>query len=156
MSAGRHRWEFMIKPGKTSGQVLDDAFVAPLLAPWNVEGAVTIERKAFYRFNARIATRWRQGRTLLAGDAAHQTPPFAGQGLCSGLRDAANLGWKLPLIVDGKVNPSLLDSYQPEREPHVRGVIAMAMMMGKTVCITVSGGWRPRFSVWADCGTPFS
>ena len=136
MGAGRHRWEFMIKPGETSEQVLDDAFVASLLAPWNVEGAVTIERKAVYRFNARIATHWRQGRILLAGDAAHQTPPFAGQGLCSGLRDAANLGWKLPLIVAGKANPSLLDSYQPEREPHVRGVIAMAMMMGKTVCIT--------------------
>jgi 3-(3-hydroxy-phenyl)propionate hydroxylase len=136
MGEGRHRWEFMIKPGETAEQVLDDGFIAALLAPWDVDGAVTLERKAVYRFNARIATRWRQGRILIAGDAAHQMPPFAGQGLCSGLRDAANLGWKLPLVVNGRADPDLLDTYQPEREPHVRGVIAMAMMMGKTVCIT--------------------
>lgn len=136
MGEGRHRWEFMIKPGETPEQVLDDAFIARLLAPWNVDGAVTLERKAVYRFHARIATQWRKGRVLLAGDAAHQTPPFAGQGLCSGLRDARNLGWKLPLVLAGKACPALLDSYQPEREANVRGMIAMAMMMGKTVCIT--------------------
>jgi 3-(3-hydroxy-phenyl)propionate hydroxylase len=136
MGEGRHRWEFMIKPGETTEQVLDDDFIAALLAPWDVDGAVTLERKAVYRFNARIATRWRQGRILIAGDAVHQMPPFAGQGLCSGLRDAANLGWKLPLVITGVADPALLDTYQPEREPHVRGVIAMAMMMGKTVCIT--------------------
>ena len=135
MGEGRHRWEFMIKPGETPEQVLDDAFITALLAPWQVEGAVTLERKAVYRFHARIAERWRQGRVLLAGDAAHQTPPFAGQGLCSGLRDAHNLGWKLPLVLAGKAAPALLDSYQPEREANVRGMIAMAMMMGKTVCI---------------------
>jgi 3-(3-hydroxy-phenyl)propionate hydroxylase len=136
MGEGRHRWEFMIKPGETPEQVLEDAFIAGLLRPWKVEGAVTLERKAVYRFNARIATEWRKGRVLLAGDAAHQMPPFAGQGLCSGLRDAANLAWKLALVVKGEAAPALLDSYQPEREPHVRGVIAMAIMMGKTVCIT--------------------
>jgi 3-(3-hydroxy-phenyl)propionate hydroxylase len=136
MGEGRHRWEFMIKPGETPEQVLEDDFIAGLLRPWKVEGAVTLERKAVYRFNARIATEWRKGRVLLAGDAAHQMPPFAGQGLCSGLRDAANLAWKLALVVKGEAAPALFDSYQPEREPHVRGVIAMAIMMGKTVCIT--------------------
>ena len=136
MGEGRHRWEFMVKPGETAEQVLDDSFIAALLAPWDVEGAVTLERKAVYRFNARIATAWRKGRILIAGDAAHQTPPFAGQGLCSGLRDAANLSWKLPLVINAAADESLLDTYQPEREPNVRGVIAMAMMMGKTVCIT--------------------
>ena len=136
MGEGRHRWEFMVKPGESAEQVLDDGFVAALLAPWKVEGTVTIERKAVYRFNARVATRWRAGRILIAGDAAHQMPPFAGQGLWSGLRDAANLGWKLPLVLDGSADPALLDTYQPEREPNVRGVIAMAMMMGRTVCIT--------------------
>ena len=136
MGEGRHRWEFMIKPGETPEQVLEDDFIAELLRPWKVEGAVTLERKAVYRFNARIATAWRKGHVLLAGDAAHQMPPFAGQGLCSGLRDAANLAWKLALVVKAEAEPALLDSYQPEREPHVRGVIAMAIMMGKTVCIT--------------------
>ena len=95
MGEGRHRWEFMIKPGETAEQVSDDAFIEKLLEPWNVKGAVRMERKAVYTFRARIACQWRKGRVLLAGDAAHQTPPFAGQGMCSGLRDAANLAWKL-------------------------------------------------------------
>lgn len=135
MGEGRHRWEFMIKPGETAEQVSADAFIAALLKPWNVEGAIRLERKAVYTFRARIAAAWRKGRVLLAGDAAHQTPPFAGQGMCSGLRDAANLAWKLAAVVDGATD-ALLDSYQPEREPNLRATIQMAIMMGQTVCIT--------------------
>ncbi|OHD08544.1 bifunctional 3-(3-hydroxy-phenyl)propionate/3-hydroxycinnamic acid hydroxylase MhpA [Sphingopyxis sp. RIFCSPHIGHO2_12_FULL_65_19] len=136
MGEGRHRWEFMIKPGETAEQVSDDRFVEKLLAPWNVTGAVRIERKAVYTFRARVADRWRRGRILLAGDAAHQTPPFAGQGMCSGLRDAANLGWKLAAVVKGQATDALLDSYQPERAPHLRATIRMAIMMGRMVCTT--------------------
>ncbi|MFX5574659.1 FAD-dependent monooxygenase, partial [Acinetobacter baumannii] len=77
----------MIKPGERAEDLLDDARIAALLAPWNVDGAVEIERKAVYRFNAMVATAWRSGRGLIAGDAAHRMPPFAGQGLCSGVRD---------------------------------------------------------------------
>jgi len=136
MGEGRHRWEFMMLPGETAEQIMDDAFVAALLKPWNVDGAVTLERKAVYRFNARVAKDWRKGQVLLAGDAAHQTPPFAGQGMCAGIRDAANLGWKLGMIARGAADDALLDSYQVEREPHVRATIALAVMMGQTVCIT--------------------
>lgn len=136
MGEGRHRWEFMIKPGETAQQVSEDAFIEKLLEPWDVSGAVRIERKAVYTFRARVARQWRRGRVLLAGDAAHQTPPFAGQGMCSGLRDAANLAWKLAAVTGGKASDSLLDTYQPEREPNVRATIAMAIMMGRTVCIT--------------------
>ncbi len=136
MGAGRHRWEFMILPGETADQVSDDAFVEKLLEPWKVKGAVRIERKAVYTFRARIAREWRKGRVLLAGDAAHQTPPFAGQGMCSGLRDAANLGWKLAAVIAGNADDKLLDTYQPEREPNVRATIAMAIMMGRMVCTT--------------------
>jgi 3-(3-hydroxy-phenyl)propionate hydroxylase len=136
MGAGRHRWEFMLKPGETAADMLADDVIAGLRAPWRVEGAVTLERKVVYRFNARIAERWRQGLLLLAGDAAHQMPPFAGQGLCSGVRDAANLAWKLAAIVKQGAPDHLLDTYQPEREPHVRATTAMAIMMGRTVCIT--------------------
>lgn len=136
MGAGRHRWEFMILPGETADQVSEDAFIEKLLEPWNVKGAIRIERKAVYTFRARIAREWRRGRVLLAGDAAHQTPPFAGQGMCSGLRDAANLAWKLAAVVDGNADDRLLDTYQPEREPNVRATIAMAIMMGRMVCTT--------------------
>lgn len=136
MGEGRHRWEFMILPGETAEQVSDDAFIEALLEPWNVKGAVRLERKAVYTFRARIAAQWRKGRVLLAGDAAHQTPPFAGQGMCSGLRDAANLAWKLAAVTNGEADDALLDSYQPERAPNLRATIDMAIMMGKTVCIT--------------------
>lgn len=136
MGEGRHRWEFMLLPGETAEEVSDDAFIAKLLEPWNVEGAVTLERKAVYRFNARVAKEWRRGRVLLAGDAAHQTPPFAGQGMCAGARDAANVGWKLAAVVTGRASGAILDTYQVEREPHVRATIQMAIMMGRTVCIT--------------------
>ncbi len=135
MGEGRHRWEFMIKSGEHPEALLDDAVIWRLLEPWHVHGAVTIERKAVYRFNARVAQQWRSGRLLLAGDAAHQMPPFAGQGMCSGIRDAANLAWKLGAVVKGSPD-SMLDVYQPEREPNVRAIIDMAIMMGRTVCIT--------------------
>lgn len=142
MGEGRHRWEFMILPGETAEQVSQGAFIETLLEPWNVKGAVRIERKAVYTFRARIAAEWRKGRVLLAGDAAHQTPPFAGQGLCSGLRDADNLAWKLAAVLKAGAPESLLDSYQPERGPHVRATIDMAVMMGRMVCKT------NRLSAW--------
>ena len=135
MGNGRHRWEFMMKEGEQSDAVLQDSFIAELLKPWDVEGAVSIERKAVYRFNARLAKQWRAGRVLLAGDAAHQMPPFAGQGMCSGLCDAANLWWKLVKVIEGAATDDLLDAYQAEREPNVRGIIQMAIFMGQTVCV---------------------
>ena len=134
MGSGRHRWEFMLKPGETAERMLDDDVIAGLLKPWNVEGAVTLERKAVYRFNAKVAKSWRRGAIFLAGDAAHLTPPFAGQGLCAGLRDAANLAWKLVAVSRG-ADEALLDTYQTEREAHARPIISLAMMMGRTVCI---------------------
>jgi 3-(3-hydroxy-phenyl)propionate hydroxylase len=130
---GRHRWEFMLLPGETPQAMLDDAVITALIAPWDC-GPVQIERKAVYRFHGLVANRWRAGRVLLAGDAAHQTPPFAGQGLCSGLRDAVNLGWKLGAVLSGRAGEGLLDSYQPEREPHVRTMIEAAIGMGRLVC----------------------
>ncbi|MBA4306578.1 MAG: hypothetical protein C0429_07550 [Sphingopyxis sp.] len=136
MGEGRHRWEFMIKPNETAEQVSDDAFIEKLMEPWDVKGAVRLERKAVYTFRARIAEHWRKGRVLLAGDAAHQTPPFAGQGMCSGLRDAANIAWKLAAVVKGEADSGLLESYQKERAPHVRATIDMAIMMGRMVCTT--------------------
>ena len=136
MGEGRHRWEFMILPGETPEGISTPESVERLLLPWKVAGAVRIERTAVYTFRARIAEQWRKGRVLLAGDAAHQTPPFAGQGMCSGLRDAANLAWKLAAVTKGEAQEALLDTYQPERAPNLRATIDMAIMMGRMVCTT--------------------
>lgn len=129
---GRHRWEFMMLPGETPEQVLEDAFIAKLIEKWEVD--VEIERKAVYRFHGLVAERWRSGRVLIAGDAAHQTPPFAGQGMCAGIRDAANLAWKLEAVLRGQAKEELLDSYQIEREPNARAYIGLAIEMGRVVC----------------------
>jgi len=132
MGPGRHRWEFMLLPGETAEQVITDDFIHQLLAEWDC-GEVEIERRAVYRFHGLVARSWRAGRVLLAGDAAHQMPPFAGQGMCSGLRDAANLAWKLAAVLEG-ADEGLLDTYQAEREPHVRAFIELAIGMGRVVC----------------------
>jgi 3-(3-hydroxy-phenyl)propionate hydroxylase len=132
MGPGRHRWEFMMLPGETAEAVLEDGFIQGLLAKWEVD--VEIERKAVYRFHGLVADRWRAGPVLIAGDAAHQTPPFAGQGMCAGIRDAANLAWKLAAVLQGRAADALLDSYQIEREPNARAYIALAINMGRLVC----------------------
>ncbi|HEX3918911.1 MAG TPA: bifunctional 3-(3-hydroxy-phenyl)propionate/3-hydroxycinnamic acid hydroxylase [Caulobacteraceae bacterium] len=132
MGPGRHRWEFMMLPGETAEAVLEDAFIEGLLASWNVD--VEIERKAVYRFHGLVADKWRAGPVLIAGDAAHQTPPFAGQGMCAGIRDAANLAWKLSAILAGRADDVLLDTYQIEREPNARAYIQVAIGMGRVVC----------------------
>ena len=134
---GRRRWEFMRLPGESVDELDDPARAWALLEPWDVTPAnATLERHAVYRFQARWADRWRTGNVLLAGDAAHQMPPFAGQGLCSGVRDAANLAWKLDLVLAGCSPPALLDAYERERTDNVRAVIDFSMALGKVICIT--------------------
>ena len=134
MGPGRHRWEFMLLPGERAEDVLQDAFIRKLLASWDCANSVEIDRKAVYRFHGLVAEHWRKDRVLLAGDSAHQMPPFAGQGMCSGLRDAANLAWKLKAVIKESANPALLDTYQVERDPHVRSIIGLAIGMGRVVC----------------------
>src|SRR4030095_5915807 len=118
---GRRRGEFMRLPGENLVDLNNEATAWRLLAPWGLgpENA-TLERHAVYTLQARWATEWRRGRLLLAGDAAHQMPPFAGQGMCSGIRDAANLAWKLDLWLRGTADERLLDTYASERIPQVR------------------------------------
>nr|WP_176392324.1 bifunctional 3-(3-hydroxy-phenyl)propionate/3-hydroxycinnamic acid hydroxylase [Sphingomonas sp. CDS-1] len=134
MGNSRRRFEFMLKPDETAEQMLSDDAIAELLKPWNTHGLRKVERKAVYRFHALVAHRWRKGRVFIAGDAAHQMPPFAGQGMCSGIRDAAALAWRLPLAIHGRHNPDLLDSYQAERDPHVRAITGAAIATGRVVC----------------------
>ncbi len=131
---GRHRWEFMLLPGESETQICSKASVRALLAKWIDPETIVIERTAVYHFHALFAERWRHGRAFLAGDAAHQMPPFMGQGLCAGARDAANLAWKLAAVLHAQAMPSILNTLQYEREPQIREITAMAMAMGDLVC----------------------
>jgi 3-(3-hydroxy-phenyl)propionate hydroxylase len=130
---GRTRWEFMLRPGETREQIESDASVSQLLAPWGRPAEMTIERKAVYRFHARTAKAFSKGRIFLAGDAAHVTPPFAGQGLVAGLRDAANLAWKIAWVLHGRAAPGILASYDEERRPHAKAMIGLARFLGKLI-----------------------
>ena len=134
---GRRRWEFMLLPGETAEQMNRDTVAWDLLSRWDVtpENA-TLERHAVYTFRGRWAQQWQLGNVLLAGDAAHLMPPFAGQGMCSGLRDAAALAWRLNAILSGKSTDALLQSYGPERLNHVREIINFSIELGKVICIT--------------------
>jgi 3-(3-hydroxy-phenyl)propionate hydroxylase len=135
MAPLRRRWEFMLKPGESPEEMLDDTRIAALLEPWVKPGQAELVRKAVYRFHGLVAKRWRIQSVLLAGDAAHQMPPFLGQGMCSGIRDADNLAWKLIAVLRGQATARLLDTYQIEREPHVRHIIEAAIAMGRVVCV---------------------
>jgi 2-polyprenyl-6-methoxyphenol hydroxylase-like FAD-dependent oxidoreductase len=134
---GRRRWEWMLLPGETRKQVEDAAFVWSLLAQSGIgPGDVELERHTVYTFRARWAERWRVGRMLLAGDAAHQMPPFAGQGMCSGMRDVITLVWQLDLVLRGLADSSLLDAYTSERRGHLQHAIAMSVGLGEVICIS--------------------
>ena len=104
-----------------------------LLTPWLSPDEAHIVRAVVYRFHATVASTMRSGRIFLAGDAAHQMPPFLGQGLCSGVRDAANLSWKFASVKAGVAGEALLDTYDAERRPHAAGVVAHAADTGRTI-----------------------
>jgi 3-(3-hydroxy-phenyl)propionate hydroxylase len=134
--AGRHRrWEYMLLPHETDADALQPDHIGALLGDWSDPADVEVVRAAVYRFHGLVATQWRSGAVFLMGDAAHQTPPFFGQGMCHGFRDAAQLIWKLGLVQRGLAGPGLLDTYQLEREAHVRAIISAALTAGAGVCI---------------------
>ena len=133
---GRRRFEFMRLPGDTPDSFGSPATAWRLLETWGLTPAnAVLERHALYTFGARLVDRWRHGRMLVAGDAAHQMPPFAGQGLCSGLRDAASLAWRLDLVLAGRAPDTLLDSYGTERGSQVRAEIDFSVELGKIICV---------------------
>jgi 3-(3-hydroxy-phenyl)propionate hydroxylase len=134
--AGRHRrWEYMLLPHETDDQALDPLQIEGLLSHWVDPSEAEIVRAAVYRFHGLVASQWRSGAVFLMGDAAHQTPPFFGQGMCHGFRDAAQLVWKLDLVRRDLTHPDLLDTYQAEREGHVRSIITGALSAGAAVCL---------------------
>lgn len=128
---GGYRLEFMLRPGETAERLEHPAAVAELVAPYVDPERFQVRRAAVYTFNHLVAERWRAGRVFLLGDAAHQMPPFMGQGLCSGLRDAANLVWKLDLVLSGQAGPDLLDTYEQERRAHTEEMAAITVRVGR-------------------------
>ncbi len=135
MGPRHRRWSFMIFPDESPAEAVKPSSVWRRLD--RPEGATPDEyeivRVASYKFQSLYAERWRIGRVFLAGDAAHQMPPFLAQGLCSGFRDAHNLAWKLALVLSRKAAPALLDTYMPERGPNVRATIIESMRVGQHV-----------------------
>lgn len=130
---GERRWEWMLMPGEDREFLLDDANIRALLAPHTDVDQVDIYRRRVYDFHAIIADKWQEGRVFLAGDAAHMTPPFAGQGLNSGFRDVSNLSWKLAMVVSGRAHASILDSYEEERRDHAWELIETALNLGRQI-----------------------
>jgi 3-(3-hydroxy-phenyl)propionate hydroxylase len=137
MPRKRHRFEFMLMPGDDPATIVQPDAIYRLLAPWKIGRAQSqIERAVVYTFHSSLATQWRHGRMLLAGDAAHQMPPFLGQGMGSGLRDAINLAWKLRDVLRHRAPDALLDSYETERMAHVRAYIELAVELGDVIQTT--------------------
>jgi 3-(3-hydroxy-phenyl)propionate hydroxylase len=155
---GNHRrFEIMLLPGEDLREMETAAQVWRLLARWITPDDATLWRAASYRFHALVAKEWRRGRIFLAGDAAHQQPPFIGQGMCQGIRDVGNLVWKLDRVLRGQSNAKLLDSYGEERGEHVRHLTSRIKAIGHVICerdpdaaaarderILAEGGGHPR------------
>ncbi|MGY2113088.1 bifunctional 3-(3-hydroxy-phenyl)propionate/3-hydroxycinnamic acid hydroxylase MhpA [Nocardia gipuzkoensis] len=176
-----HRFEFMLTPTQTKEQMEDADTVRRHIARFVDPDEVQVLRKLVYTFNAVVADRWRDGRILIAGDAAHMTPQFIGQGMNSGVRDADNLSWKLTAIIEHGAALRILDSYESERRPHAEAMIDLSVLnkklvsidnkvlaaardIGLTTALRVPGlgGWiraakmkpRPRFRRGAYLGLP--
>ena len=141
VTGDHHRWEFQLVEGESADDYRRLADVRRLIDPWVAQvddSDLRIVRCMEYTFRARVARQWRRGRLLIAGDAAHLTPPFIGQGMGSGLRDAMNLAWKLDLALRRPDFDALLDSYEAERAPHAKALVRRAVMIGKVM----TGGGR--------------
>ena len=136
------RYEFKLHPYETAELMMRPEVVAALLTQHGAAPESKLRRKVVYTFHARLAERWSVGRIFLAGDAAHLSPPFAGQGMNSGIRDAHNLAWKLAAVTGGKLGPGVLSSYEIERRDHVWQMIRLALRMGRIM------GPTSRFSGW--------
>ena len=133
VTGDRYRWEFRLRDGEDEAGLITPAALGQLLQPWTGRSdlaGLQIIRSATYTFRAQMASRFRSGRIFLLGDAAHLTPPFIGQGLAGGLRDADNLAWKLACVRTGRAGEDLLDTYDSERRPHATALVKKAVRVG--------------------------
>ena len=132
----RRRWEIMLMPGDDPERLTEPDIFWPMIRRWLRPEDARIERAAVYTFHSIVQEGWRKGRLLLAGDSCHQTPPFLGQGMCAGMRDASNLAWKLAAVLRDGAPDSLLDTYESERRPHVTEFIELAVRLGAVIQAT--------------------
>jgi 3-(3-hydroxy-phenyl)propionate hydroxylase len=151
------RWEISLQPGEDPRQAATAEETWKLLSRWLTPEDGQLWRQASYRFHALVAAQWRKGRVFLAGDAAHMQPPFLGQGMCQGVRDVANLAWKLHAVLQGEVAgdaaESLLDSYGTERKAHVRELTSRIKGVGAVICERDAAKARERDAqMLAACG----
>ncbi len=140
----RRRWEIMVLPGDDEAQLLQPDTLWRLVSRWLQPEHAHLERAVVYTFHSQVAQGWRRGRLMIAGDAAHLTPPFLGQGMCAAIRDASNLAWKLRAVVRGDAADTLLDTYETERSPHVRAFIELAVRLGQVIQTTDPEAARER------------
>lgn len=151
---GNHRrWEISIKEGEDPKEVATPEGAWKLLAPWLTQEDGTLWRQASYRFHALVASQWRNGRVFVAGDSAHQQPPFLGQGMCQGVRDAVNLCWRLEAVLKNEAAETLLDSYGLERKAHVIDLTTRIKAIGQIITERDVTKARARDAkLLADCG----
>jgi 2-polyprenyl-6-methoxyphenol hydroxylase-like FAD-dependent oxidoreductase len=148
------RFEFMLLPGERAEDFADEARVWPLLEPWFGPEDGTIVRHTVYEFRGRLAETMRAGRALLAGDAAHTMPPFMGQGLCSGVRDAASLAWRLDLMLRDVAGDELLDTYTTERRAQNEWIVNLSTEMGRVSCTLDPQAAAERDAALRTAGAP--
>ena len=129
----RRRWEFAIRNNLSEKKVLSENYIWNFLKPWLKKSEAFLERKTIYTFESAISRKWRKGRIFISGDAAHLMPPFMGQGMCAGIRDASNLAWKIIKCLENYHDEKLLDTYQSERFSNVKEYIETTMRMGEFV-----------------------
>lgn len=135
----RRRWEFRLHDDETRAEFENDERIAELLEPWGRPDEIRLDRKAVYRFHALVAETFRSGSVFLMGDAAHQMPPFNGQGMCTGMRDAQNLSWRLAMVGRGEAGAELLDDYDSERRPHSALQVEHSVEAGRLIDALAAG-----------------
>lgn len=148
------RWEFMRLPHETKEEMVKEEKVWELLNAWIKPDQGELIRHALYSFRSLVAETFQKDRIFLAGDAAHVMPPFMGQGMCAGLRDVWNLSWKLDLVLRGKADASLLQTYTPERAPHVTDIIKISMFLGSIICMPDPEEARKRDEMFLSGSAP--